>query len=243
MFALEVATVFANDLFDYESDRNNAATGPFNGGSRVLVEGKLDFRYLRAGIAVALVATLVCAGYVIRLAPRPGATIVLLAVAFVLTLGYTVPPFKLCWRGLGEVDVALSHSFMVLLFGFMLQGGRWFAPLPWLLAAPLCVAIVPAIVLSGLPDRSADADAGKGTLPVRLGARAATWLAVALTVAAVVLVLIIARLAPVHGAYDAIIWGLLPYAGLLVLVLLRLLHQHPDVADRRIDGAMLVALG
>ncbi|HET7267016.1 MAG TPA: NAD(P)H-dependent oxidoreductase [Oleiagrimonas sp.] len=242
LFALEAATVFANEYFDYESDRNNCAAGPFNGGSRMLVEHKLDFRNLRHGIAVALTAAVVCAAFAIELASAPGTVTVLLAVVFVLTLGYTTPPLKWCYRGLGELDVAVSHSFMVLLVGYLLQGGLWWTATPWLLALPICVSILPAIILSALPDHHADIQAGKGTLPVRLGARAATWLALALTIAAAALGLIMARMAPTHVAYHDIVWGMVPHAGLLVLMLLRLLHGRERLADRRIDAVMVVAL-
>lgn len=242
LFALEAATVFGNDYFDYESDRRNRAAGPFNGGSRMLVKRYLSFGDLRAGMAVALTAAMICAAFAIVLAPSPGTMTVLLAVVFVLTLGYTVPPLKLCYRGLGELDVAVSHSFMMLFVGYLLQGGWWLASAPWLLALPLCVSILPAIILSALPDRHADIEIGKGTLPVRLGARRATWLALALVVIATALALLMAHLPPTRTAYHGIVWGLVPYTGLLVLVLLRLLQRRTDPADRRIDGVMVLAL-
>jgi len=53
LFFLEVATVLANDYFDYESDRQNRNAGPFTGGSRVLVDGKLSFGKVRRGIFLA----------------------------------------------------------------------------------------------------------------------------------------------------------------------------------------------
>lgn len=242
LFSLEAATVFANDYFDYESDRHNRAAGPFSGGSRVLVERRLSFANLRAGIALALIVATLAAAFAVHLAPWPGAAAVLLAVTFIPTLGYTVPPLKLCYRGLGEFDVALSHSFMVLFVGYMLQGGPWLAAVPWLLALPLCVSVLPAIILSGLPDRRADAVAGKGTLAVRLGARAAIGMALATAVAAALLALLAAHLPQTRAAYRGIVWGVLPHAGLLTLILFQFLERRADPADTRIDGVMVVAL-
>ncbi len=42
LFLVEAATVFLNEWFDFESDRINRNAGPFTGGSRVLVDGRLD---------------------------------------------------------------------------------------------------------------------------------------------------------------------------------------------------------
>ena len=242
LFALQVAAVFTNERFDFESDRRNAAAGPFTGGSRAIVDGRLDFADLRAGIALTVTAALVFAAFAIRLAPRPGEVIVLLAIAFVLTLGYTAPPLKLCHRGLGEVDVAITHGFLTVLAGWMLQGGSAWAPAPWLLALPVGTAVLPAIILSGLPDRAADAAAGKRTLAVRMGTRPAVWLAIALATAAAALAIWIARLPAADFAYRNIMWGVVPWAGLLTLSLLALLRKRRDPADVRIDGVMMLAL-
>src|SRR5699024_6928233 len=199
LFALEAATVFANDYFDYASDRRNRAAGPFNGGSRILVDKALSFHELRSGFAVALIAALVCAAFALYLAPRPGVMAALFMLVFVLSLGYTIPPLKLCYRALGELDVAITHSVVVLFVGYLLQGGTWLNAVPWLLSLPLGISILPAIILSALPDRHADAAAGKGTLPVRLGTRPATWLALASALAAAILALIVARFGPAAG--------------------------------------------
>lgn len=242
LFALQVAAVFTNERFDFESDRRNAASGPFTGGSRALVDGRLDFADLRAGIAVAATAALVFAVFAIRLAPRPGDVIVLLAVAFLLTLGYTAPPLKLCHRGLGEVDVAITHGFLTVLAGWVLQGGSAWAATPWLLALPLGTAVLPAIILSGLPDHAADAAAGKRTLAVRLGARVAVWLALVLAVVAAALAIWIARMPAAEFAYRNIVWGAVPWAGSLTLALLALLRKRHHPADVRIDGVMMLAL-
>ena len=47
----EVTTVFTNEYFDLESDRRNKNFGPFTGGSRVLVDGRINLGRMRLGIA------------------------------------------------------------------------------------------------------------------------------------------------------------------------------------------------
>jgi len=70
---------------------------------------------------------------------------------------------------LGELNVALTHSFGVILCGYIFQGGEWNNSFPWLISLPLLLAVMPSIILSGIPDFEADKQAGKRTLVVRLG--------------------------------------------------------------------------
>jgi len=246
MFCTEAAAVFTNDWFDYESDRRNRHHGPFTGGSRVLVDGHLGFAELRLGIAAALLAALAAAGVVLDALASEAVLPVTLAVAllFVLALGYTAPPLRLAWRGLGELDVGLTHSFGVILFGWLLQGGAAAAPLPWLLALPLCLAVLPAIILSGVPDFAADRDAGKRTLVVRLGIRRALALAAMLAVAALLAVLLLKNVGALAGVIDGLLPWALPHAALLVFLIQRERRaQQARPGSRRIDGLLVAALG
>ena len=212
LFLLEAATVFANDLFDRDSDRRNRHYGPFSGGSRVLVDGRLTERELGRGAVLAgLGAAAVLGLLALRGLPPPAVAVVL--VLAVLAIGYTVPPLKLCHRGLGELDVALTHGFGVVYAGYALQGGALADPLPALVALPLCLAVLPAILLAGIPDHAADRAAGKRTLAVILGIDgtfiAAAGLALAAAGTAVVLLgatgvgLLagVAMVAPLHAAW------------------------------------------
>jgi 1,4-dihydroxy-2-naphthoate octaprenyltransferase len=103
-----------------------------------------------------------------------------------LGLAYSAPPIRLCARGLGELDVAVTHSFLVILAGIASQGGPLHSSIAWLLAGPLCLAVLPSITLAGFPDFEADAATGKRTLAVRLGRRSAGLFAGACAVAAAV---------------------------------------------------------
>ena len=212
LFFLEVATVLSNDLLDLESDRINRNFGPFTGGSRVLVDGLLAIPQASRAIAVALLLTLLCAGTVLAGSAAPLASGGLLLAMAVLALGYTTPPLRLSHRGLGEIDVGLTHATGAILCGFVFQGGALTDPAPWLLGLPLALAILPSIILAGVPDRDADRSIGKGTLAVRLGPRGALTLAggCALLASAAALVLLwttqvgallagIEYLAPLHA--------------------------------------------
>jgi putative NADPH-quinone reductase/4-hydroxybenzoate polyprenyltransferase len=237
---LEAATVLSNDLLDLESDRINVNFGPFTGGSRVLVDGKLSVPDARRGITVTLGLALACAGGALAATTQPVAAGGVLLVMAALALGYTAPPLALSHRGLGELDVGLTHATGAILCGFVLQGGRLDDPAPWLLSVPLALAVLPSIVLAGVPDRAADRAIGKGTLAVRLSPRAALALAGSFAVLAAAVALILMWTAPV-GRLLAGIEHLAPLHAMLLLILLA--RQAPRANDlTRIDGLMVAAL-
>ncbi len=239
LFSLELATVFTNERFDFESDVRNRHYGPFTGGSRVLVDGTISFAGMQVAVLLALGSFLATALALATVAP-PFPSLFILAALGVLAIGYTVPPLKLCWRGLGEIDVGVTHSLGVILCGYAFQGGTWTNAWPWLVAVPLFFAILPAITLSGIPDYSADRAVGKGTIAVRLGPRVAVRLAQATTaVAAVMAVALLPHLIGID-ALPAIVVLIVPYAIAQVVVLERYLRRRCE--PRRIDGLMAMAL-
>ncbi len=194
LFLIEAATVFFNDWFDFESDRRNRNAGMFSGGSRVLVDGRLERSAMRKGIGFTLLGAGAALAALLVAAPSASALAitVLFLVFAVFALGYTVPPLKLSHRGWGELDVVLTHSAGAIVAGYVAQGGGWADSLPWLLALPLGVSILPSILLAGCPDREADQATAKRTLVVILGKRGSARLAMAATLAAPALAALLA---------------------------------------------------
>lgn len=242
VFLIEVLTVFANEYFDFDSDRRNSNAGQFTGGSRVLVDGRLGFDDLRRGVAVTTGALLVAGLFLFQLAPAfSGAQIAaMVAGVMVLTVGYTMPPTKWVYRGLGEIDVALTHSFLVVLVGYLFQGGAWSDPYPWLVSLPLFLATLPAITLSAIPDHDADHAVGKRTLAVRLGPRRAAQLAGAAAVLAAVAGASLQQLGLFATAAGYLIYFTLPHAMWLLAAIRAYLRD--GARCRKIDGLMLRSL-
>ncbi|HKJ08217.1 MAG TPA: NAD(P)H-dependent oxidoreductase [Gammaproteobacteria bacterium] len=240
VFFLELATVLSNDYFDYRTDRMNLNAGPFNGGSRVLVNGVLSQGELKVGMAAAVLIGAVAGGSLLAWhlqSVLPGATI--LTVFGVLALGYTVPPLMLVYRTLGELDVALTHSAGVLLCGFVFQGGHLTNPVPWLLSLPLGIAVLPSIALSAIPDLQADRTAGKKTVAVRYGHRATVKLAMGCTGLAAALALIWHVAGVASDPFGWTAYLILIHA----LLLLKLLRDHLKTgAMHRFDRLMIASL-
>ncbi|WP_114973702.1 NAD(P)H-dependent oxidoreductase [Rhodoferax ferrireducens] len=242
LFLLEAATVFLNDWFDFESDRRNRNAGLFTGGSRVLVEGRLDRAAMRKGIGLSLLGAGLALVTLLVVAPGASAVTIgaLYTVFAALALAYTVPPLKLSHRGWGELDVVLTHSAGAILAGYVAQGGDWVDSLPWLLALPLGVSILPSILLAGCPDRDADLAAEKRTLVVIFGKPSTARLAMVATVAAPALAVLLSLLRPdlmallgwsaaagaVHGAW--LWWNLRRFTRV----------EMPE----RIDGTIVLSL-
>jgi len=228
LFLIEVATVLSNEFHDFNSDKQNKYFGPFTGGSRVIVEKDLTFGEIKKGIFIVLSFSLLVAA--VLLWSIPGSllfTVLLMIAVFIIALGYTVPPLKLSYRGLGEFDVGITHSFGVILCGFVFQGGNLFEPFPWLLSFPLFLALIPSIILAGIPDYESDKASFKRTLPVRLGKKSAAKLAIYLTVLSAIAAMLWYQLDIVPGAFGNAVYFIWIHAALLVMLLYNYI-KHPS---------------
>jgi 1,4-dihydroxy-2-naphthoate octaprenyltransferase len=233
--ALHAGTNLVNDFYDWRQGADHAGSlGP----SRVIQNGWISPQtVLQAGLlcfAVGSVAGLI-------LAAQVGPSILLLGLVGVpLAYGYTAPPLKLSHRGLGELGVGLTHATGAILCGFVFQGGALGDPAPWLLSVPLALAVLPSIILAGVPDRDADRAIGKRTLAVRLGVRGAFALAGSFAALASAAALILMWTTPVGGLLAGIEY-LAPLHAMLLLILLA--RQAPRAEElARIDGLLVAAL-
>ncbi len=187
-----------NDIFDTLSGADEANTTPtqFSGGSRVAIYDLVTIRGL-GWLALALFAAAAAIGLVL-VAVTGHTALVWIGVAGILVgVAYTAPPLKLVYRGLGEIAVAIGFGPIMLLGAYVVQTGR----LAW---EPLVLSLVPGILIAlilfvnEIPDRGADAQAGKRTLPVRLAPDVIRtgYLVAALAAFAVIVVGVVAGLLP-----------------------------------------------
>jgi 1,4-dihydroxy-2-naphthoate octaprenyltransferase len=159
----------ANDVFDTAQGADDANVTPtkFSGGSRVIQYGLVSFRQM-AGIATVFYVSAGLIGLVLLVLRGSPELLVIGVVGFVVSLGYTAPPLKFVYRGLGEIAVALGFGPLMLLGAYVVQTRGALSWEPFVASLPIALLVALILYVNEIPDRRGDARAGKRTLPVRL---------------------------------------------------------------------------
>lgn len=222
----QLMTHYSNDYFDLVADRANESPTAWSGGSRVLPDGELSPRVALVAAVVLAVGALGLDGFIgLRVASSP-AVLPLLIAALLLSWGYSAPPLRLHSRGIGAPTAALVVTLLTPLTAYFLQVRG--PVLPLLAAAlPLTFAQIAMILVVDFPDAAGDAVAGKKTLVVQLGGRAAGRLCIAAVGAPYVALPALAMV----GLPGRVVIGVLssaPLAGLLLASLARGDWERPS---------------
>jgi len=164
---IQIGTNLANDYFDF---RHGADTHERVGPVRVTQAGLLAPAAVLRGAWAAFAFAALAGAYLTVVAGWPVVAIGTLAIA--AGLAYTAGPFPLGYHGLGEL-------FVFIFFGLVAVGGTHFvqagvfAPAAVWAGVPMGLLAAAILVVNNLRDVATDRAAGKRTLAVRLGERAA----------------------------------------------------------------------
>jgi 1,4-dihydroxy-2-naphthoate octaprenyltransferase len=163
----------ANDVFDTVQGADDANVTPtkFSGGSRVIQYGLVTLRQM-ATLATVFYVAAGLIGLVLLATRGSVALLVIGVVGFIVSLGYTAPPLKFVYRGLGEIAVAIGFGPLMLLGAYVVQTGGALSWEPFVASIPIALLVALILYVNEIPDRRGDAHAGKRTLPVRFGRRA-----------------------------------------------------------------------
>lgn len=167
-----IATAFANDYADAETDRLNANFNIFSGGSRVIPNGLISRKQmLTATVFSSIISIIFSLVFLIFLKGYP---VILILNLFGLFIGleYSLPPLSISYRGLGEFFVVFMYSFFCLFFGYVAQAGSGFDIDTIYLSIPLAISIFLMILITEIPDTESDKISGKKTIPVIFGREA-----------------------------------------------------------------------
>ena len=234
-----LATYYANEYWDIVEDVLSARLGPsrFAGGSQVLPRGLLP---RHAALWASLVSLLLAIGVALILQLGYGTGALTVPFAILGLLGgffYSARPLRWVSRGWGELWIAFCYGWLPVAVGYYLQVGE-IAPLVHWLAIPIGFTIFNVILLNEFPDYSADLEAGKANVTVRLGPERASRLYGLISLGSWVAMLFSLG----RGVPTRALWFYLPIVALsLILVVMVMRGRWRDRATlERLCGANLV---
>lgn len=227
IFALlvQIGTNFANDYYDF---MRGADTGARVGPRRAVAAGLIAPGTMK-GAMIATFATAFVAG--LGLIAWGGPWLLVIGMASIACgIAYTGGPWPLAYHGLGDI-------FVFVFFGLVAVGGTYFVQAhrvtldAILVGVPIGLLATNILVVNNYRDVETDARAGKHTLVVKLGRRAARLQFGGSLLVALVMPLVF--LARGHGA-----------ACLLPLALAPLAWRHARrLRDSRSPGELIALLG
>jgi 1,4-dihydroxy-2-naphthoate octaprenyltransferase len=164
---LQVAANFANDLFDFERGADTEArVGP----ARAVASGWITPARMRVAVLAALVAAAVPGLHLVALGGWPIAAAGVLSIA--AALAYTGGPLPFGYLGLGELGVFAFFGVVAVCGTYFVQAGS-LAPAVFVASLAVGALASAILVVNNLRDVDTDRAAGKRTLAVRFGRRAA----------------------------------------------------------------------
>jgi 1,4-dihydroxy-2-naphthoate octaprenyltransferase len=158
----------ANDVFDTLQGADDANLTPtkFSGGSRVLQNALVTIREMSL-LALACYGVAAALGVVLLVLRGSPAFVAIAVLGFVISLAYTMPPFKLVYRGLGEIATAIGFGPVMLLGAYVVQSRGSLSLEAFLVSIPVALLVAMILYVNEIPDCAGDAKASKRTLPVR----------------------------------------------------------------------------
>lgn len=240
---LHAATNVYNDIYDTKqgTDRINLYRNEFSGGSGLIIQHPQIlprmYTLARSGLIVALWAAI-------------GLTLVIdkslwgylwglyLLSAF-FSKYYTAAPFKLAYRGAGEIAVCFSFGPMAILVASVSQNLGLHGTI--LLAMPVTgISTLSILIIGELIDYPADKAAGKWGIAVRLGTKNTTIIYLVVQLILIFNIIILSwHLMP---AGLILLASIVPYLFLLPKIYRIVIASHDQPADLRPAAGMNVQL-
>jgi 1,4-dihydroxy-2-naphthoate polyprenyltransferase len=228
--------VFANDVADVETDKVNTTFTIFSGGSRVLVRGILPRNHLAiAAVICALLALL--SGLVLQVLSGTWQPLLLIIAGLGLLWAYSFPPFRLSYRGGGELLQMLGVGLVLPLIGYSAQSGGM-PGFGWAFLVPVLLFSLTCAMSTSLPDEPSDRKSRKRSSAVLLGTRTSQWVILVINAAALCFLL----MTPLSGTTfteRALISGL---GAVVWLISLGFLDSRPGSRALTIFVALQVSL-
>ncbi len=233
---IQVGTNFANDYSDFHRGADHAGRlGPV----RVTQSGLISQDDVRRGIVVAFGLAVLLGAWLAWIGGWP---IILIGVFSILCgLAYTGGPWPFGYHGLGDVFTFLFFGPVAVAGTAYLQEG-WWSEYALLMSVPVGLLVTNILVINNLRDLPTDRLAGKHTLAVRIGERAAR-VQYALFAAGAYAVPAVVALRGVAQRWLLLPWLSLPVGALLVRQVLGGLAGRELNPMLKRSGQLLLAFG
>lgn len=222
---IQIGTNFANDYYDFVKGADTAArVGP----RRAVAAGLVSPATMRVAMWATFAIAFVCG---LGLIAWGGPWLLAIGVASILCgIAYTGGPWPLGYHGLGDVFVFLFFGLVAVGATYFVQVGR-FSLEAVLVGVPIGLLAANILVVNNYRDVETDTAAGKRTLAVRFGRRAAR--------VQHALSLLIAFLVPVWISFqERSAWALVP------LILIPLAWRHVRrLREATLPGELILLLG
>ncbi len=166
---IQIGANFANDVFDFE---RGADTDARIGPPRAAQLGLLTPRQMKIGTAAAFASAALVGVYLVAIGGWPIAVVGVLSIA--AGLAYTGGPFAFGYHGLGDIAVFTFFGIVAVCGTYYVQVLA-LSPIAFAGSLPIGAFATAVLVVNNLRDVDTDRSAGKRTLAVRFGRRAARF--------------------------------------------------------------------
>jgi len=232
LFFANIGTNFTNDYYDYKSGVDAIDEGrKYKKGSEVFLKSGFTPGKVLLSALLSLTVTVVIGLYLVFMIDW---RIIFFGIIGVFSaFFYTAPPFKLGYRGFGELICWIGNGLLPVTGTYFVLTGEISAT-SIMLSIPIGLLVTAIIYIGNVPDAEADAKVGKKTTSVRLGRKAVTILGPAFYVFIYLSIItaVILQLFPV--------WTLLSLITLpLVVKLLRLTRSNYNDIPRYVPSIMM----
>ncbi len=161
--------VFANDVADVETDRLNSTYTIFSGGSRVLVDDTLSTKSLSSAACSCALLCVFAGGLLTWLSSGWG-PLLLVLLGLALLWAYSFGPFRLSYRGGGELLQMLGVGGVLPMVGYLAQHGS-LSGISWPYIGLMLLLALSCAMSTSLPDEPSDRLSSKMSSSVILGGR------------------------------------------------------------------------
>jgi len=165
---------FTNDYYDYLSGVDALDKGRrYKQGSEAVMKNGLTLQMVKVSIALAISIVLAVGVYMLVFVDW---RVVFFGVAGLFTAYfYTAPPFKLEYRGLGEVFSGIGCGPLPVIGTYFVMSHQISATAV-VASIPVGILVAAILYIGNVPDADADKQVGKRTISVRLGRGAVRFL-------------------------------------------------------------------